>query len=71
MNCNKETCSYILLWTDLNDMSKMILRTNGPKTLPDGYKLCLHMTQTDAESARVFRNKTSGQTQSNALSKLL
>ncbi|XP_062852683.1 protein-arginine deiminase type-2 [Trichomycterus rosablanca] len=70
VNCDSEsTYSYkqvdhedneITKVSDLNDMSKMILRTNGPKTLPDGYKLCLHITQADAECVRVFRNKVSG-----------
>uniref|UniRef100_A0A8B9HGN8 Peptidyl arginine deiminase, type II n=1 Tax=Astyanax mexicanus TaxID=7994 RepID=A0A8B9HGN8_ASTMX len=43
--------------SDLKDMSKMILRTKGPAQLPEGYKLSMHITQTDAESVRVFRNK--------------
>lgn len=43
-------CGY----EDLKDMSVMVLRTKGPAKLPEGYKLTMHMSQGDAESARVF-----------------
>ncbi|XP_022531397.1 protein-arginine deiminase type-2 isoform X2 [Astyanax mexicanus] len=56
--------------SDLKDMSKMILRTKGPAQLPEGYKLSMHITQTDAESVRVFRNKASGETDPSNLSTL-
>lgn len=44
---------------DLKDMSTMVLRTRGPAKLPDGYKLAMHISQGDAESIRVFRQKSS------------
>ncbi|KAK2889509.1 hypothetical protein Q8A67_014884 [Cirrhinus molitorella] len=44
--------------SDLKDMSKMILRTNGPAELPDGYKLTMHISQTTSENMRVFRPRT-------------
>lgn len=44
---------------DLQDMSKMILRTNGPAELPEGYKLTMHISQTTSENVRVFRPRTS------------
>lgn len=56
--------------TDLKDMSRMVLRTNGPANLPEGFKLSLHITQTDAESVRVFRNRTGGKSQPSTLGKL-
>lgn len=46
---------------DLKDMSKMILRTSGPSVLPEGYKLSLHISQTDAERVRVFRARSTKQ----------
>ncbi|XP_051986051.1 protein-arginine deiminase type-2 isoform X2 [Xyrauchen texanus] len=46
--------------SDLKDMSKMILRINGPSDLPQGYKLSMHITQTASESVRVFRPRTTG-----------
>ncbi|KAF7711548.1 protein-arginine deiminase type-2 isoform X1 [Silurus meridionalis] len=49
--------------SDLKDMSKIILRTNGPPVLPKGYKLSLHISQTDAERVRVFRNRSTKQTE--------
>lgn len=39
-------------------MSPMVLRTKGPAKLPDGYKLTLHISQSDAESVRIFRAKS-------------
>uniref|UniRef100_A0AAR2JUP2 Protein-arginine deiminase n=1 Tax=Pygocentrus nattereri TaxID=42514 RepID=A0AAR2JUP2_PYGNA len=54
VDTEKEEISKV---SDLKDMSRMILRTSGPTQLPEGYKLSLHITQTDAESVRVFRNK--------------
>ncbi|XP_016110830.1 protein-arginine deiminase type-2-like [Sinocyclocheilus grahami] len=47
--------------SDLQDMSKMILRTNGPAELPEGYKLTMHISQTTSESVRVFRPQTNVQ----------
>ncbi|KAM3622531.1 uncharacterized protein V6R79_026345 [Siganus canaliculatus] len=43
--------------SDLTDMSTMVLRTRGPPKLPDGYKLVMHISQSDAESIRIFRSK--------------
>lgn len=45
---------------DLKDMSLMVLRTRGPAKLPKGYKLTMHISQSDAESVRVFRSKLTG-----------
>lgn len=42
-------------------MSKMILRTNSPSVLPEGYKLSLHISQTDAEKVRIFRARSTKQ----------
>uniref|UniRef100_A0A671S4X5 Protein-arginine deiminase n=1 Tax=Sinocyclocheilus anshuiensis TaxID=1608454 RepID=A0A671S4X5_9TELE len=47
--------------SDLQDMSKMILRTNGPAELPEGYKLTMHISQTTSENVRVFRPRTNVQ----------
>ncbi|XP_043097375.1 protein-arginine deiminase type-2 isoform X2 [Puntigrus tetrazona] len=44
--------------SDLQDMSKMILRTNGPAELPEGYKLTMHISKTTSGSVRVFRPRT-------------
>nr|XP_020482038.1 protein-arginine deiminase type-2 [Labrus bergylta] len=67
VNCDSET-RYRYLKTldhekdsvsrvsDLKDMSLMVLRTKGPPKLPEGYKLNLHISQSDAESVRVFRS---------------
>ncbi|XP_017553329.1 protein-arginine deiminase type-2 isoform X1 [Pygocentrus nattereri] len=63
VDTEKEEISKV---SDLKDMSRMILRTSGPTQLPEGYKLSLHITQTDAESVRVFRNKNSGKQQANS-----
>lgn len=32
----------------------MVLRTKGPAKLPEGYKLVLHVSQSDGEIIRVF-----------------
>ncbi|KAJ8391162.1 hypothetical protein AAFF_G00095910 [Aldrovandia affinis] len=44
--------------SDLKDMSRMVLRTSGPAELPRGYKLAMHISQSDAESIRVFQGRT-------------
>ncbi|XP_024915627.1 protein-arginine deiminase type-2 isoform X2 [Cynoglossus semilaevis] len=49
---------YVSKVSDLKDMSPMVLRTKGPAKLPDGYKLTLHISQSDAESVRIFRAKS-------------
>ncbi|KAF5905648.1 protein-arginine deiminase type-2 isoform X1, partial [Clarias magur] len=73
VNCDTESLIYkkvdneneeLTNVSDLKDMSKMILRTSGPPVLPDGYKLCLHISQTDAESVRIFRATASKQAES-------
>uniref|UniRef100_A0A8C1DW82 Peptidyl arginine deiminase, type II n=1 Tax=Cyprinus carpio carpio TaxID=630221 RepID=A0A8C1DW82_CYPCA len=64
VNCDSETTNKKTLdseveeirkVSDLQDMSKMILRTNGPAELPEGYKLTMHISQTTSENVRVFR----------------
>lgn len=47
------------VFTDLKDMSLMVLRTRGPALLPEGYKLTMHISQGDAEGVRVFRAASS------------
>ncbi|XP_067092365.1 protein-arginine deiminase type-2 isoform X2 [Osmerus mordax] len=44
--------------SDLKDMSPMLLRIRGPPSLPEGYKLALHISQRDASSLRVFRTRS-------------
>uniref|UniRef100_A0A671KBA3 protein-arginine deiminase n=1 Tax=Sinocyclocheilus anshuiensis TaxID=1608454 RepID=A0A671KBA3_9TELE len=59
VNCDSETTykktldsevDEINKVSDLQDMSKMILRTNGPAELPEGYKLTMHISQTTSEN---------------------
>lgn len=52
---------YLFFMADLQDMSKMILRTNGPSQLPEGYKLSMYISQTTSESVRIFRPRTNVQ----------
>lgn len=40
--------------TDLEDMSVMVLRTQGPTALFDDHRLILHTSSYDAKRARVF-----------------
>lgn len=40
--------------TDLEDMSVMVLRTQGPAALFDDHRLVLHTSSDDAKRARVF-----------------
>lgn len=63
VNCDSENTrwkkpdkdqSHISKVSDLKDMSLMVLRTKGPATLPEGYKLTMHTSQGDADSIRVF-----------------
>ncbi|XP_074074394.1 protein-arginine deiminase type-3 [Macrotis lagotis] len=49
-NCDKRVCCL----EDLQDMSLMILKTQGPTALFDDHKLVLHVSSFDAERARVF-----------------
>ncbi|XP_036955901.1 protein-arginine deiminase type-2 isoform X2 [Acanthopagrus latus] len=48
---------FVARVSDLKDMSVMVLRTKGPAKLPEGYKLTMHISQSDAESVRVFRSR--------------
>ncbi|XP_044527229.1 protein-arginine deiminase type-3 [Gracilinanus agilis] len=49
-NCDKR----VRCLEDLQDMSLMILKTQGPAALFDDHKLVLHVSSFDAERARVF-----------------
>ncbi|XP_061076985.1 protein-arginine deiminase type-2 isoform X2 [Conger conger] len=69
VNCDSESffmkspdykSSKITKVSDLKDMSRMVVRTKGPAELPAGYKLTLHVSQTDAEKIRVFRDGKQG-----------
>ncbi|CAJ1050202.1 Hypothetical predicted protein [Xyrichtys novacula] len=69
VNCDSEQTGYrqpdhekenITKVSDLKDMSLMVLRTKGPAKLPEGYKLTMHISQSDAESVRVFRSRGPG-----------
>ncbi|KAM7006037.1 protein-arginine deiminase type-2 [Tautogolabrus adspersus] len=71
VNCDSETTYWKQLdhekdsvsrVSDLKDMSLMVLRTRGPAKLPEGYKLNLHISQSDGERVRVFRSRSSGTT---------
>lgn len=46
-----------IAFADIKDMSPMVLRTKGPAKLPEGYKLVLHINQSDADKIRVFVSK--------------
>ncbi|XP_064028050.1 protein-arginine deiminase type-2-like isoform X1 [Pogoniulus pusillus] len=39
---------------DLQDMSRMVLRTEGPQRLPRGYEIVLHVPVSDADKVGVF-----------------
>ncbi|XP_040182985.1 protein-arginine deiminase type-2 [Rana temporaria] len=63
VNCDKDSLfsrtvdgddNISLSKTDLLDMSKMVLRIQGPEKLPTGYQLMLHVSATDAQSLGVF-----------------
>ncbi|XP_028663762.1 protein-arginine deiminase type-2 [Erpetoichthys calabaricus] len=41
--------------SDLEDMSRMILRVSGPKDLSKDYKLMLHISQGDADKIKIFQ----------------
>lgn len=69
VNCDSESVyrkkmdserDQIYLTSDIKDMSPMMLRTKGPAKLPEGYKLVLHICQSDAEKMRVFMSKSGG-----------
>ncbi|KAL4622500.1 protein-arginine deiminase type-2 isoform X1 [Arapaima gigas] len=77
VNCDSESSLYkkmdsekeeITKVSDLKDMSRMVLRTRGPPQLPEGYKLVMHVSQTDAENIRIFRSsRQSGSMSGNLL----
>ncbi|NXD88385.1 PADI1 deiminase, partial [Halcyon senegalensis] len=49
-NCDTAVRSY----TDLKDMSQMVLRTRGPRTIFTGHRLVLHVDYSDADKVGVF-----------------
>ncbi|KAM8796348.1 protein-arginine deiminase type-1-like [Eudromia elegans] len=63
VNCDKDSpgsvgtdCSHTEIRTtaDLQDMSVMILRTQGPSSIFTEYQLVLHVPESDADKVRVF-----------------
>ncbi|XP_072442704.1 protein-arginine deiminase type-2 isoform X1 [Chiloscyllium punctatum] len=67
VNCDKEIGSAgsdryddtVPVFEDLGDMSHMILRTEGPDSLPPGYKLQLYISASDKDKVQVFRHDLS------------
>ncbi|NXW58548.1 PADI1 deiminase, partial [Eurystomus gularis] len=49
-NCDTTIRSY----ADLKDMSQMVLRTRGPRTIFTGHRLILHVDYSDADKVGVF-----------------
>lgn len=45
---------FFLATPDLLDMSRMILRTEGPQCLPRGYKIILYVPVSDADKVGVY-----------------
>lgn len=69
VNCDSESVyrkridserEQVYLSSDVKDMSPMVLRTKGPAKLPEGYKLILHISQSDGEKIRVFTSRGGG-----------
>ncbi|XP_060115372.1 protein-arginine deiminase type-2-like [Heteronotia binoei] len=63
VNCDKENpfiavedCQddKVYCKEDLEDMSRMILRTQGPERLPPGYEMVLYIPMSDSDKAGVF-----------------
>uniref|UniRef100_A0A8C6ZCJ0 protein-arginine deiminase n=1 Tax=Nothoprocta perdicaria TaxID=30464 RepID=A0A8C6ZCJ0_NOTPE len=60
VNCDRESPALSLSSLapasppDLLDMSRMVLRTEGPPELPRGYQLVLHVAASDADKVGVF-----------------
>ncbi|XP_052033871.1 protein-arginine deiminase type-3 [Apodemus sylvaticus] len=63
VNCDRDNVSsdaedncdpYVRCLRDLEDMSMMVLRTQGPEALFEDHRLILHTSSCDAERARVF-----------------
>lgn len=69
--CNKSKQLTFPVTVDLQDMSKMMLRINGPPKLPEGYKLSMHISKTGSESVRVFRPQTNQEGQTKRWSELI
>uniref|UniRef100_A0A8C0H8R1 Protein-arginine deiminase n=1 Tax=Chelonoidis abingdonii TaxID=106734 RepID=A0A8C0H8R1_CHEAB len=51
---------YLFSFQDLEDMSLMILRTQGPSAIFADYKLVLHISVADVDKVRVFHASGSG-----------
>uniref|UniRef100_K7FVC8 protein-arginine deiminase n=1 Tax=Pelodiscus sinensis TaxID=13735 RepID=K7FVC8_PELSI len=51
LDCNDEK---IFRKEDLQDMSRMILRTEGPQRLPAGYEMVLYIPMSDSDKVGVF-----------------
>ncbi|XP_050787284.1 protein-arginine deiminase type-3-like [Gopherus flavomarginatus] len=51
---------YVQSYADLEDMSLMILRTQGPSAIFADYKLVLHISMADVNKVRVFHASGSG-----------
>ncbi|NXJ36812.1 PADI1 deiminase, partial [Ciconia maguari] len=49
---NRDTA--VLSYADLKDMSQMVLRTRGPRTIFAGHRLLLHVDFSDADKVGVF-----------------
>ncbi|KAM5270276.1 protein-arginine deiminase type-3 isoform 2-T2 [Hipposideros larvatus] len=56
LNCDdRDNCDqHVRCLQDLEDMSVMVLRTQGPAALFDDHRLVLHTSSCDAKRARVF-----------------
>uniref|UniRef100_UPI00398F79DA protein-arginine deiminase type-2 n=1 Tax=Pristiophorus japonicus TaxID=55135 RepID=UPI00398F79DA len=63
VNCDKDATfsskpdnadNLVNSFSDLKDMSRMILRTDGPELLQYGYKLQLYISASDQDKVRVF-----------------
>ncbi|XP_038677818.1 protein-arginine deiminase type-2-like [Scyliorhinus canicula] len=65
VNCDKDapgaavsdrSDEIVPIFEDLGDMSQMILRTEGPNSLPPDYKLQLYISASDEKKVHVFRH---------------
>ncbi|XP_078281546.1 protein-arginine deiminase type-2-like [Rhinoraja longicauda] len=65
VNCDKERSTRsgtdnmddkVHSFADLADMSRVIIRTEGPKSMPAGYTLNLHISPSDKEKVQLFRH---------------
>uniref|UniRef100_A0A672UB19 protein-arginine deiminase n=1 Tax=Strigops habroptila TaxID=2489341 RepID=A0A672UB19_STRHB len=59
VNCDRDDPKIFLSYTpfpppDLKDMSQMVLRTRGPRTIFTGHRLVLHVDYSDADKVGVF-----------------